>query len=104
MDDFDWFDKFNKYLSTLDIEHTFALLHIIFFSTMLILVYNIIIVYYSEFLIKYFSIENKYPRLGRFIELRRKFQTYYMSLNIIILLLILLVLLALNLVVFLDII
>ena len=100
----DWYESFKEYLLTLSIDQTFALLHIIFFVTMLLLVYNIIIIFYSDLIIKYFSLESKYPSFARFIELRRKFQTYYMSLNIIVLLLIIFLLLILNLLVFLNII
>lgn len=100
----DWYENFKEYLSTLSLDQTFALLHIIFFITMLFLVYNIIIIFYSDLIIKYFSIEKKYPSFARFIELRRKFQSYYMTWNLIILLLILLFLLIINLLVFLNII
>lgn len=44
----DYFEKFNEFLSSLNIDQIFALLHIIFFATMLITVYNIAIVYYSD--------------------------------------------------------
>ena len=96
----EWYENFKEYLSTLSLDQTFALLHIIFFITMLLLVYNIIIIFYSDIIIKYFSIEKKYPSFARLIELRRKFQSYYMTWNLIILLLILLFLLIVNLLVF----
>lgn len=53
----DYFEKFNEFLSSLNIDQIFALLHIIFFATMLITVYNIAIVYYSDWLIKYLGLE-----------------------------------------------
>lgn len=95
-------ENFKNYLSTLSIEQTFAFLHIIFFIVMIILVYNIAIVFYSELFIKYLSIDNKYPKFARFIEIRRKFQRYYMTWNLIVLLIILIILLLLNLLVFLN--
>jgi hypothetical protein len=98
------YENFKEYLLTLSVDQTFALLHIIFFITMLFLVYNIIIIYYSDLIIKYFSLDSKYPRLFRVIDLRRKFQSYYMAWNLIVLILILLLLLILNLLVFLNII
>ena len=95
-------ENFKNYLSTLSIEQTFALLHIIFFITMLILVYNIAIVFYSDLIIKYFSIDTKYPKFAHLIEIRRKFQRYYMTWNLIVLLIIIIILLLLNLLVFLN--
>ena len=38
--------------------------------------------YYSNKLIIYFELENKYPRLAKLIQLRRKFQNYYIGWNI----------------------
>ena len=35
----------------------------------------------SDFLIKYFELETKFPKLSIFLQLRRKFQTYYLILN-----------------------
>jgi hypothetical protein len=72
-------ENFRNYLSTLSIEQTFSFLHIIFFITMILLVYNIAIIFYSDLIIKYLSIENRYPKFSRFIEIRRKFQRYYMT-------------------------
>jgi hypothetical protein len=34
-------------------------------------------VFYGDSLIKYFKIEEKYPRIAKYIQLRRKFQQYY---------------------------
>jgi hypothetical protein len=95
-------ENFKNYLSTLNVEQTFALLHILFFFSMILLVYNIAIIFYSDLIIKYFSLETKYPKFARFIEIRRKFQRYYMTWNLIILLLILIMLLFLNFLVLLN--
>ena len=39
--------------------------------------YTIITAFYGNKLIEYFQLEKKYPKIGRFIQLRRKFQLYY---------------------------
>lgn len=72
-------ENFKIYLSTLSVEQTFALFHIMFFISMIFLIYNIAIIFYSDLIIKYFSIETKYPKFSRFIEIRRKFQRYYIT-------------------------
>ena len=43
-------------------------------------VFNIILVLYGDYLIKRFDLENKFPKLAKFIQLRRKLQTYYLKL------------------------
>ncbi len=44
---------------------------------------SIVFVFYGDFLIKRFDIENKYPKISKFIQLRRKFQEYYLKINLI---------------------
>jgi len=43
---------------------------------------SIVFVFFGEYLIQRFDLENRYPRLAVFIKLRRKFQRYYLILNI----------------------
>ena len=43
---------------------------------------SIIFIFYGDYLIQKFNIETKYPRLYKFICLRRKFQKYYLFINI----------------------
>ena len=45
---------------------------------------NIIFILYGDYLIKKFNLESRYPKLCKFIELRRKFQQYYFFLNVFI--------------------
>ena len=44
--------------------------------------FDITVAYYSDFLIIYFKLEEKYPLLAKWVKLRRKFQHYYIGLNI----------------------
>lgn len=97
------FESYRNYLSSLDMEQTLSLLHIIFCISILIGLYNLIMVFYSDQILKYFDLENKYPKFGRFLKLRSKFQLYYFTLNIIIILVVLLFLLLLNITIFLKI-
>jgi hypothetical protein len=53
-------------------------------------------VYYADKLIIYFNLEVKYPKLAKWIQLRRKFQDYYLALNFIIIIIILLVVIYTN--------
>ncbi len=43
---------------------------------------SIIFIFYGDYLVNKFKIENRYPRLYKLISLRRKFQAYYLLYNI----------------------
>jgi hypothetical protein len=43
---------------------------------------SIVFVFFGEYLIQRYDLDNKYPKLAKFIHLRRKFQKYHLMLNI----------------------
>ena len=45
--------------------------------------FNIGIAYYGDYLIINYKLEEKYPKLAKWIKLRRKFQHYYIGLNLL---------------------
>jgi hypothetical protein len=51
-------------------------------------VVSIIFVFYGNILLKKYDIKNKYPKLAKIIELRQKFQKYYLNYYIILILLV----------------
>jgi hypothetical protein len=57
---------------------SFLVLNQIIFSS----VVSIIYIFYGDYLIKKFNLENKYPKLSKVIALRRKFQSYYLLISI----------------------
>lgn len=77
------FVNFKEIISQLTFEQLWALSHIFSSIFILILIINIIIIIYSDFLLTYLKIEDKYPRLGRLIRLRRVYQQYYLVLNLL---------------------
>ena len=62
----------------------------------LILIINIISIIYSDFLLNYFKIEEKFPRLGRIIKYRILFQQYYLIINLLLIILTLLATIFIN--------
>lgn len=50
--------------------------------TILLSLISILSVFYSNFFIEYFKLEQRFPRLAKIIALRRKFQQYYLLFNI----------------------
>jgi hypothetical protein len=49
--------------------------------TLIYLLINILLAYYGDKLIKHYNIEEKYPKLTKIINLRRKFQDIYIMSN-----------------------
>jgi hypothetical protein len=74
-------ENYKSFLSTLNVEQLNAIVNfwgLIFLVACLI---SIAAIFYGDYLIKYFNLEVKYPRLAKFIQLRRKFQLFYLNLN-----------------------
>lgn len=72
-----------KYLDSLNILEESAIFHIVIILTIICIVWNIYSVIFANEIIKYFNLENKYPRLNKFFILRRQFQWYYLVLNLV---------------------
>ena len=70
-------------ISQLDFQHLWALCHVLSSIFIFLCLLSVISVLFGDYLLKYFNIENKYPRLGRYIKIRRMYQQFYLILNII---------------------
>jgi len=75
--------SYQDYLSTLTLMQTGALVHIIVSIFIFFCLFTIIGIFYGDTLIRYLNLEAKYPKLAKFIQLRRKFQQYYFFLNML---------------------
>jgi hypothetical protein len=82
--------NYNNFLITLSTQQKGALAHLLVSIFILWCLISIIIIIYGDYLIKYFKLEEKYTRLARFIQLRRKFEHFNLLLNISLIILILL--------------
>lgn len=76
-----FFDNWSSYISTMNSIQLCAISHILVSLCILFLLWNILVAYFGNKLIIYFNIDEKWPRLKKFIELRRKFQDYYIKFN-----------------------
>jgi hypothetical protein len=56
--------------------------------------------YFGDYLIEKFNISTKYPRIHKYIQLRRKFQRYYLILDLTIIFIMLIILALLNILLF----
>lgn len=95
-----YINVFKEYLSSLDTLHLGALFHLLGCLCLFISLFNIIIIFYGEYLIKKFKITEKYPKLSGFIRLRSKFQHFYLLTNVIYMVLILSVIVSMNIYIF----
>jgi len=71
-------------LNTLTTLQVGAVAYILVSICFIYLLIDILIIFYSEKLIKYYYIEEKYPKLTKFINLRRKFNDYHTVSNCLI--------------------
>lgn len=78
---FDIINQYSDFLNTLTVIQKGALGHLLAAIFLLFCFTTIITIFYGETLIKYFEIEKRFPKIARFIEIRRKFQQYYFLLN-----------------------
>jgi hypothetical protein len=74
---FDIINLYSDFLNTLTVVQKGALGHLLAAIFLLFCFTTIITIFYGETLIKYFEIEKRFPKIARFIEIRRKFQQYY---------------------------
>jgi len=91
---------YKKFLSTLTLIELGALCHIILSILILFCLYSLIAVFYGDSLIRYLRLEDRFPKLARFIQIRRKFQQYYFFLNICLIIITILYVIYVNLIVF----
>ena len=92
----DLMDYFNNLYAQLSGEQIAALLHLSTSFLILICITSIIGIVYGDILIKYLKLEERYPRLAKFIVLRRKFQQFYLFTHFFIILMTLFALIYIN--------
>ena len=90
------FNSFRELLSSLSIEQQGAISHLLLAVFMLLCLFSIISILYGDFLIRKFNLEGKYPKLAKFIEIRRKFQHFYLVMNFTFIILVLIVIIYVN--------
>jgi hypothetical protein len=90
------YEEWNLMLNTLTLEQLGALAHLICSVTMLLCLISILVIVYSDFFLVYLKIEEKFPRIGKIIKLRRKFQQFYLFINFTIIFLFLIAIIFVN--------
>src|ERR1700723_962776 len=78
---FDIINQYNDFLNTFNVVQKGSLGHLLAAIFILYCFTSILTIFYGETLIKYLEIEKRFPKIARFIEIRRKLQQYYFLLN-----------------------
>jgi hypothetical protein len=91
-----WIVKYKNFLSTLTVEQINYIINIIGYVIIISSLISIAAVLYGDFLIKYFKLEEKFPKIAKYIIIRRKFQWYYLNYNFIVILILSIFLIILN--------
>lgn len=73
--------KFYEYLDSLTVLQESSLLHVVIFLVIIISLINIISVLFANEIIKYFNLENRFPKLAILFKLRIKLQKYYLFMS-----------------------
>jgi hypothetical protein len=73
------YDKLEEFLKTLTPDELLAFSGLLLNQIILSHVISIILILYGDYLIKKFDLENRFPKLAKFIQLRRKLQSYYLK-------------------------
>jgi Tfp pilus assembly major pilin PilA len=73
----DFFSQYTQFLSTLTTTQVGAVAYIIISLTIIFLLINILLAHYGDKIIYYFKLEVKYPKLSKFIMLRKIFNNFY---------------------------
>ena len=98
----DLINKSQSFIQSMSFEQNVAFVHIsaiIFIGSAL---FSLLAIYFGEYLLSRFNIVERFPKLGKFIQLRRKFQTFYIIVDSLIILVMLSILLLLNLYIFIN--
>jgi len=77
----DYIKAYNEWVSGLEIEQIVYVLNISVLLTVFSLTITLLSIFYSDWLITRFNIEKRFPRIGKFIVLRRKIQNYSFFIN-----------------------
>ena len=77
-------ENFNlqEFLSSLSRLELFAFISLCFNSLILNAIISIVFIFYGDILIKYFNLEVRFPKLAKFISIRRKLNNYALKYNL----------------------
>ena len=97
-----YLDSLQSFFDGLNYEQNLAIVHISGSMFILFSLISIISIFYGDKLIIFFDLENRFPKIAKFIQIRRKFQQYYLIINIGLIIIVLLIMIYINIIVFIS--
>jgi uncharacterized alkaline shock family protein YloU len=97
-----YLDPLQSFFDGLNYEQNLAIVHISGSMFILFSLISIISIFYGDKLIIFFDLENRFPKIAKFIQIRRKFQQYYLIINIGLIFIVLLIMIYINIIVFIS--
>jgi len=91
-----YLDSLQQFFDGLNYQQNLAVVHISGSIFILISLFSIISIFYGDKLILYFNLENRFPKIAKFIQIRRKLQQYYLLMNISLITIVLVIIIILN--------
>jgi hypothetical protein len=97
-----YLDSLQSIIDGFNYEQNLAMSNILGSMFIIFSLISIISIFYGDKLIRFFDLENRFPKLAKFIQIRRKFQQYYLLMNISLIIIILLLIIYVNIIEFLS--
>lgn len=89
-------NSYKDFLSSLNIDQLCQLISITSSSIILICLFNIVIIYYSNYIIDYLKLEERFPKLAKFLKIRKMYQNFNIFLNFLIILIVIIFIIYVN--------
>jgi hypothetical protein len=97
-----YLDSLQNFFDGLNYEQNLAIVHISGSMFILFSLISIISIFYGEKLIIYFDLENRFPKIAKFIQIRRKLSQYYFLMNVVLIIIVLIIIIYINIIVFIS--
>ena len=97
-----YLDPLQSFFDGLNYEQNLAIVHISGSMFILFSLISIISIFYGEKLIIFFDLENRFPKIAKFIQIRRNFQQYYLLMNIGLIIIVLAIIIYINIIQFMS--
>jgi hypothetical protein len=95
-------ENINQWLSSITYEQNIAFTNLSGTFLIFVTILSIIGIFYGDKLLNYLNLEERYPKIAKYITLRRKFQQFYLLINILIILVVTIIMFVMNLTLFLT--
>jgi hypothetical protein len=97
-----YLDSLQSIIDGFNYEQNLAMSNILGSMFIIFTLISIISIFYGDKLIIYFDLENRFPKIAKFIQIRRQFQQYYLLMNIGLIIIVLLLIIYVNIIEFLS--